>query len=603
MCSIFGYIGKNYCLVENRFVKDLQHRGPDDQGVYVNDEISLTLGQTRLSIIDLSAKGHQPMFDSTNNFIIVFNGEVYNYREIKIKLLNLGYVFNTETDTEVVLNSFIEWGEECMNYFRGMFAFCIFNKDKSELFLARDRFGIKPLIYTFLEDQFIFCSELKPIIRSNFVPKKLSHEATNDYFRMGAVKQPKTIIDGVFQLLPGHFMKVKSDKTYTIKKYYDLVESSLLLPQVDDYLDAVSVVRQELETATKYHMVGDVEVGVFLSGGVDSTSVTALMKKYSDSKISTFSVGFKDKTEAFDETNIASRTAKSLGTNHYNIFIDDLYIANIFDKFIDDIDQPSFDGINTYIVSKETARKIKVALSGLGGDEIFAGYSHFKIIRDNVLKKPNMLSLLGKKVNTLRPNRFTKKYPMRGLAEEVAIYQNRVLNVDLSLVLKHCSIPPRILVNKELSSIQRISKFEIDNYLLDTLLRDADVLSMASSLEVRPVLLDHKLVELAFSLKDEYKIRGNLLKSVFVESVKDLIPNEVWNRKKTGFTMPYSRWMNSALNDRFIELMDQPQLDTVFCKKYLDEVKLKVKQKKLIAADWNFFIFINWLQNNKIDIS
>ena len=268
----------------------------------------------------------------------MFNGEIYNFKELKQELVSLGYNFNTNFDTEVVLKSFIHWGEICIQKFRGMFAFCIFNKKNRSLFLAGDRFGIKPLIYYFLDDQFIFSSELKSFLNSNFVTKKLSNEAVCELFKYGSVKQPNTMLEGVYQLLPAHCMTIKIDRSYEIKKYYDYVKESKKLPKIDSYNEAVLKVREELELATKYHMVSDVDVGAFLSSGIDSTVVVALMKLYSDKQINTFSIGFKNKTYVQDETVIASRTAKQLGCNHQNIKIDDEYVENIFDDFIESID-------------------------------------------------------------------------------------------------------------------------------------------------------------------------------------------------------------------------------------------------------------------------
>jgi len=364
MCSIFGAIGKNYKNIEKNFSMELRHRGPDDSGIYYDNIRSLALGHTRLSIIDLSNHAHQPMANENESHVLVFNGEIYNYQEIKIRLISLGYKFYTNSDTEVVLKSYVEYGENCVNHFRGMFAFCIYDKKRGELFLARDRFGIKPLIYTFLDDQFIFSSELRPFLKSNVVTKKLSNQATNEYFQYGSVRQPNTMLEGVYQLMPGHSMTVQMERIYEIEKYYDYVERSSKLPEIKSYDEAVKKVRDELEIATQYHMIADVDVGAFLSGGVDSTAVIAMMKNFSAKKINTFSVGFKNKTNVEDETEIAARTAKYLGCRHHNIKIDDNYVKNIFDDFITSIDQPSIDGINTFIVSRETAKEMKVASSG-----------------------------------------------------------------------------------------------------------------------------------------------------------------------------------------------------------------------------------------------
>jgi asparagine synthase (glutamine-hydrolysing) len=349
--------------------------------------------------------------------------------------------------------------------------------------------------------------------------------------------------------------------------------------------------------------VADVEVGAFLSGGVDSTAVVAMMKHYSDKQINTFSLGFKHKTNVEDETDIAKRSAKYLGCKHHSIKIDDDYVVSIFDDFIDSIDQPSIDGINTYIVSLETAKEMKVALSGLGGDEIFAGYPHFKTISEYSNQKRGRMSFIGERLNNIRPNRFTNKYSFTGLDEELALEKQRAINKDLTKILKNNSaFSIQSLIFDNLSSIQKISKSEIDNYMLNTLLRDNDVLSMANSLEVRPILLDHKLVELAFSLNDSFKVRDGTLKSIFIDSIKDIIPSEVWQRKKTGFEMPFSSWMNNGLNSKFLKVIDNPKTKDIFQVDFLNSLKNRVKCKNLKRADWMVFIFLSWLVKYDINI-
>lgn len=602
MCSIYGTIGKNYKNIEQVFSKELYHRGPDDSGIYYDDTKSLALGHTRLSIIDLSNHAHQPMYNENKNFILVFNGEIYNYQEIRKELISLGHEFHTNSDTEVVLKSNMEFGQDCVSRFRGMFAFCVYDKQKEQLFLARDRFGIKPLIYTFLDEQFIFSSELKPFLKSNVIPKKLSANALNEYFQYGSIKQPNTMLEGVYHLMPGHCMSVKLDKSYEIKRYYDYVEESNKLPKIDNYEEAVKKVREELEIATKYHMVADVEVGAFLSGGVDSTAVVAMMKHYSDKQINTFSVGFKNKTNIEDETDIASRSAKQLGCNHHNIKIDDAYVENIFEDFIGSIDQPSIDGINTYIVSRETSKEMKVALCGLGGDEIFAGYQHFETISEYSQQKKGTVSFVGQQLNKIRPNRFTNKYEFVGVSEDVALDRQRTILKNLDKVLQKTLPTTHYLLFTNLSSIQKISKCEIDNYMLNTLLRDNDTLSMAHSLEVRPILLDHKLVELAFSLDDSFKVRGGMLKSVFVDSVKDIIPSEVWQRKKTGFEMPFVDWMNGGLNKDFAQVVYGQKAIKIFNQNYLEDLQNRVKSKNLKRVDWMSFVFLSWVERYEVEV-
>ncbi|MGH1406894.1 MAG: asparagine synthase (glutamine-hydrolyzing) [Rhodomicrobiaceae bacterium] len=602
MCGIYGTISAQNNEIVSNFYQSLIHRGPDNYNVYQDKEKSLVLGHTRLSIIDLSEQSQQPMHDSTGQYVLIFNGEIYNYKELKIELEKLGYKFLTDSDTEVVLNSYIEWGQECVQYFRGMFAFCIYDTKKQTLFLSRDRFGIKPLIYTFLNGQFTFCSELKPLILSGLFPKKLCPHAVSDYFRFGSVRQPKTIFKDVFHLMPGHSMTVNLDLTYQINRYYNFVEEAKKAEPIHDYSEAVQTIRKELEIATKYHMVADVEVGAFLSGGVDSTSCVALMQQHSDKPINTFSIGFKQKEAVPDETALAELTAKKLGTFHKSIRIDDQYIENIFDDFIQSIDQPSIDGINTYIVSRETAKELKVALSGLGGDELFAGYPHFEKISNSSQSSPNIFSYIGTLLNKVRPNRFTNQCEYAGMEAQLALDKLRTVNPNIENILNSSANSEIVDINSNLSPLQRISIGEIDNYLLSTLLRDCDILSMAHSLEVRPVLLDHKLAEVAFNLPDNFKIKEDRFKAVFIDAVKDTIPKEVWNRKKTGFEMPFASWLNGKLNARFSHVAHSSSAAKLFNTDFLKAMQLRINQHSLSNSDWVFFVFLSWLETYQVEL-
>ncbi|MEO1958044.1 MAG: asparagine synthase (glutamine-hydrolyzing) [Nautiliaceae bacterium] len=583
MCGIYGFVGREYREID--FRDELRKRGPDGDGVFYDENI--TLGHTRLAILDLE-NASQPMeFD---NLVIVFNGEIYNYKELREELKKDGYSFYTNSDTEVLLKGFHKWGSGVLERLRGMFAFCIYDKKNKKLFLARDRFGIKPLIYGFFGKRFVFSSELKPIFKS-FLPKKLNYKALASYFRYGSISQPNTILDGFYFLMPGHFMEVDFNLNYKIKKYYDLVLTTPF--EVSSYDEAIKLTRQKLQEATKYHLVSDVEVGAFLSGGVDSSVVVGLMREFKKD-INTFSVGFSERVGVVDESEVAKRVAKFFSTKHHSIKINSDYVRKIFDEFILSLDMPSIDGINTFIVSKETSKKVKVAISGLGGDEIFGGYSHFKFI---IQKKP-FFAKVAKFIHSIKPNRFTNPYKFVGLDEFESVELQR--SVNLEKVLKG-KFNFEIFKEQNLTPLQKITLFEIRNYLLNTLLRDSDVLSMANSLELRPVLLDHKLVEFAFWLRDDFKIRDGRMKAVFVDAIKDLIPKEVYTRKKSGFEMPYVFWMNRVFNKEFLSLLEDKTLEKIFEKNYLENLKKRVKFKKTQRRDWMMWIFLKYLKHYKVE--
>jgi asparagine synthase (glutamine-hydrolysing) len=604
MCGIYGAIGENYKNIENPFKESLYHRGPDDSGFFTDDNAKIGLGHNRLSIIDLSNNAHQPMADDSGRFTIVFNGEIYNYQELKYTLEKEGFQFTSSSDTEVVLKGFMHWKEECLNKLRGMFAFVIFDKKTNHLFIARDRVGIKPLLYFNDGKQFIFASELKPFLVNNIIPNKINLNAVQEYFSYGGIKQPNTMLLNVFHLMPGHYMSVSKDLTVKTVKYYDVKNNINNKLGITSYNDAVSFIRKEFEEATKYHIISDVEVGAFLSGGVDSTAVVSLMKKLSTKNIYTFSLGFNKQSEVTDESDVAKRSAETLGTIHSSITVDDKYISNIIDNFIYSLDQPSNDGINTYIISKETSNKIKVALSGLGGDEIFAGYNHFRNIYNYSGCKKNVVSTIGEKLNNIKANRFTYKYAYYEKTPETSLNKHRVINSELSSLLNVTesieNIEPKLHPN--LSTLQRISVAEIEGYLRDTLLRDCDAVSMAHSLEVRPILLDHKLIESTLSLPDEFKLHNGILKSLFIDVSKDIIPEEVWRRKKTGFVMPYVSWLNGVLNNKFYQEFQNFQIKEIFNQSYLIELNNRIIKKKLVRKDWLTFIFISWMNTNKLSL-
>jgi asparagine synthase (glutamine-hydrolysing) len=550
MCSIFGYISAK-SVTPNIFQQYLVHRGPDGHGVFRDDNANITLGHGRLSIIDLTSSSDQPMIDEDGNLILIFNGEIYNYQEIKEDLSKRGHTFRTHSDTEVLLKAYKEFGKNCLTMLRGMFAFAVYDKQKDKLFLARDRFGIKPIFYSFYQNQFVFASEVTPIVESGLVPKTISQHALDQFFLYGSVSQPNTIYNNISALMPASYLEVNvKNLKHEINSYYNFVgESKKLHYNSISYNEAIEIVRSKLEEATRYHLVADVEVGAFLSGGVDSTAVVALMSKYSGAPIKTFSVGFAGKTEVADETSLARQSAASLGCNHTDVIVGESEILNLFEGFIGSLDQPSIDGFNTYIVSKAAAKSVKVVLSGLGGDEIFGGYEHFKLIQESAAKSPNILEQLLQKVHQLRPNKYTSHISLYGQTPSEAIIQQRTL---LPYAIKKGLLQKPITGNSltekdDLNALQQISKSEINNYLLNTLLRDSDVMSMAHSIECRPILLDHVLVETAFAMPSDFKIRNGVKKAIFIDAVKDIVPAQVYQRKKTGFEMPLTTWLNKSL--------------------------------------------------------
>lgn len=598
MCGIYGIFGHHAAQAEAIFADALHHRGPDDRGIFCKPEHNIAIGHTRLSIIDLSTSAHQPMTDASGRYVLVFNGEIYNYKELKAELEKTGVSFQTHSDTEVVLNSFIHWGETCLDKLRGMFAFAIYDQQAQTLFLARDRFGIKPLLYTFNGDRFTFSSELKPLLNSEHYRNTLDADAVQDYFRFGSVQQPKTILQGVSSLLPGHCMTVRANQQHTLHCYYQLadhISSTLPGDKHLDYATARQTLLAGLEQAARYHMVADVDVGAFLSGGVDSTAIVALMQNYSDKPIKTFSIGFDNQNEVFDELSLARQTAQLLNTDHHEIRVTDTMVSQNFEDFISAIDQPSIDGMNTFLVSKFTAEHVKVAVSGLGGDEVFGGYDHFRRIQQlAALPQLPGLQALVDALHQRKPNAFTKYAALIGSAPEQATLRVRAQTRQIPLKYLNTQDYAAISTYPEASCIQRVSLAEISGYLANTLLHDTDTVSMAHSLEVRPMLLDHKLVELGLSLPDAYKVTKTHLKQIFVDTIKDQIPEPVWNRKKTGFEMPFAKWLNNKLNGHYQMALNQPIAQQLLNKSYLNARQHAAQNKQLDRTDWKVLIFLHW---------
>lgn len=619
MCGIAGITGKMADeLLLKRMLAAQKHRGPDDIGMVYAPDRRTVLGHNRLSIIDLSAAGHQPMCTKDGRYWIVYNGEVYNYKNIRAKLIEKGYEFTSETDTEVILYAYMEWGSEVLNVLRGMFAFAIWDKIAGSIFLARDRFGIKPLFYSLSNDTFSFASEVTSLVASGLVSSKIDIQSLYDYMLVGATVQPRTILKDVKCLMPGHFLQIKDGKVL-MKRYWDLHESSIALTRRFkgiSYHEAVTELRDRLDEAARIHMISDVPVGAFLSGGIDSTAIVGLMGRWSSKKIKTYSISFESKYDYLSEEKWATLAARRLGTEHTNIVVSGTDLSNNFEQLIDSFDQPSMDGINSFFVSKAARKGVKVALSGLGGDEIFGGYSHFlkihnaaRVLPDGLNRniawamKPALSCLPGRyrlAISTLIDSPLDRVSAVRRLNSE------RKLKSMLSNKLgenKYFPLQDRYahLFNSSADSFKNLSYIELSTYLRDTLLRDNDVMSMKSSLEVRPMLLDHSIAEFVFALPTDYIIQKKTYnKPLFVDAVKDILPDEIILRPKMGFEFPLNAWLRTSLKriaiEQFESSVAKELLNPDFRKKCIKDLT-NVKSKTYL---WSLFILLGYLGRNKI---
>lgn len=579
MCGIAGIAGiENHTPLVN-MVKAMHHRGPDDSGTWNGDTIHL--GMARLSIIDLSAAGHQPMFSPDGRYVMVYNGETYNFGEERKKLEAEGVQFVSHSDTEVILHLFIKYKERCVDYLRGMFAFAVWDKQDKRLFIARDHLGIKPLLYYYNDGKLVFCSEMKGMLASGLIDRKLSEEGLSLYLQKGFIAPPYSAIKKVFTLKPGHCLTWQAGSEPVIKPYWDIEKK---LTTTNTYGDAVKNVRQMVLDSVSEELVSDVPLGVFLSGGLDSSVVVGAMKAIGTPKIDTFSVGFE--SDDLDETSDAEESANFFNTNHHKVIVGEKEVADDFDHFIFGVDQPSVDGLNTYLVSKATKKNVTVALSGLGGDELFVGYSW----QHKFYKNPQSANIiggllspfggaiasmgsLGKKVKGRYINYASVKEYYKGLHR---LYSEDFLQANLQSRfsnLAHGGVMDNTIAQYPMQDnytrLQQISKEDLRYFMGARLLRDSDAVAMAHSLEVRFPLIDLRLVEYVWNLPDEYKVHHNLsveqlnkgyeqtlsyrqggVKKLLFDAFEKELPANFDKRSKRGFKMPFEKWMRGLLADR-----------------------------------------------------
>lgn len=624
MCGINGILGLNH----NDQAKDriaamniaLAHRGPDDGGFFLDENI--VLGHRRLSIIDLSADGHQPMQSSDKRYTIVYNGELYNYLEIKNQLTN--YPFKTATDTEVILAAYTKWGKDCLQKFNGMFAFAIWDRVEKIVFVARDRLGIKPLYYFYQDKKFIFSSEIRALLASGIIPRKLNRSVLPDYLRYQVVHAPNTIIQHVFMLMPGHYIEA-SQTDFKIKSYWDIAKVSKQHVEKKSYKDTCKDVNELLCISVERRLIADVPFGAFLSGGIDSSSIVALMSQISKTKVKTFCIVFEE--EEFSEAKHSRLVAKKFNTDHHEIKLKPIDFLNQLPEILGAIDHPGGDGFNTYVVSKVTKQAgITMALSGLGGDELFAGYNIFKRII-SIQQKPwlnaiplyvrsglgNILRGIGNSIATDKMAEFLSLRTL-GVSDVYPLLRQALLDYQVQQLLRIDRLPEsnvylqaqeieRIFHNSKLN-LSKIAAIEIGSYMQNVLLRDADQMSMASALEVRVPFLDHELVEYILNIPDEYKMPVTS-KKLLTDSLNGLVPEEVINRPKMGFTFPWNHWLKNELREfcsqKIASLSQREEFkqDGVVG---LWNNFLKNDPRLSWSRVWHLVVLEDWMERNNIEV-
>lgn len=567
MCGINGFNFADDQLI-NKMNKNTKHRGPDDSGVFMSKQWSL--GHNRLSIIDLSKAGHQPMISEDRGLAIIFNGEIYNFLEIKKELLAKGYKFKSRTDTEVVLYAYKEWGKDCLQKFNGMFAFAILNINTEEIFLARDRIGIKPLYYYAKNGKFIFSSEVKAIL-CHSVNCRLNTEALNIYFRLLYVPSPLTMWQNIYKLEPGHFACVKNGRI-KISRYWHLADK----PLINDKNYIESEISRLLYDSVKKRLMSDRPVGVFLSGGIDSTIITGIMSSISD-KVNTFSVGFTQ-TEEQDKYNndflTARKTAKYFKTNHHECILSAEDIRKNLEETIYYMDEPVSNHIQTVnlLLSCFAAWHVKVVLGGDGGDELFGGYEryYYNLLIDRMQKIPRVLrqniftKLFFNALN--KKSAYEKINCPAGVARYLTFFAQKEKQITsfLSPEFNHPKFLPDWLRKKCFQQVdekqfsRQFMQVDLQTWLPDESLLRSDKMSMAAGLEQRVPFLDHRLVELADRIPLKYKIgkKGLCLgyvghnykgKDILRSAMKEYLPDFVLDQPKWGWFSPAAKWLRGPL--------------------------------------------------------
>jgi asparagine synthase (glutamine-hydrolysing) len=626
MCGITGIFAFNLVGKFNRVhitaaTMALIKRGPDFQDIYTDEWVGL--GHRRLSIIDTTECGNQPMWDESKRYCIVFNGEIFNYRELRDELVAKGVRFSSHSDTEVLLYLFIRDKENCLKRLNGFFSFCIYDKQEQSFFVARDRYGIKPLLYVFDEDKFVFASEMKSILQYG-IEKNIDYTSLYTYFQLNYIPAPATIFQSVKKLMPGHYLKIQRQKIeegiyYTIP--FDRNQSSSI-----EYDQAKEKLKHLLEDSVKRRLVSDVPLGAFLSGGIDSSVITALASKHKPD-LHTFSIGFRDE-KFFDETEYAKLVTKHFKTEHtvFSLTNDDLY--GHVHTILDYIDEPFADSsaINVFILSKETRKHATVALSGDGADELLAGYNKhaaFHRIINKGIKEQTVAALapIWKALPKSRSNPFANKtrqlarfaegmklgskeryWKWAGYADE-----NEALNVfnersRQHIVHEEYQQRKSNLLNTipEKENISDILLTDMLVVLPNDMLTKVDLMSMAQGLEVRVPFLDYTVVDFIFSLPDHYKIDSQLRKRILQDAFKDILPSQLYNRPKKGFEVPLLKWfrremksliMDDLLSEKFIEQQNIFDFNEI---KKLKEQLFSSNPGDIHARIWALIVFQWW---------
>ena len=626
MCGIFGIVAHRSRIpdgVLERGTESLAHRGPDDSGTVVlhgAGSVEVGLGNRRLAILDLSPSGRQPMHDAATRNWIVYNGEIYNFREIRTELEKSGARFVSHSDTEVLLKAYSVWGEQCLNKFRGMFAFAIWDSARQSLFLARDPMGIKPLYYAQTGSYFIFASEVRSILGTGLLPCRIDPAGLTNYLTFGSAYDPLTLIDGIRSLPAGHTLSWK-DGSSQQAAYWDLIEDPL---GIHDEGYKVADLRGLLEQAVQSQLISDVPVGIFLSGGIDSSALVSMVSR-ARVKPSTFSIVFREAD--FSEAEHSRAVAARFHTDHHEITVSQTDALAAIPDALRAMDLPTMDGVNTYFVSRETRRAgVKVALSGLGGDEVFAGYSSFRTV-PRMERFSRTWNHLPKAVGRGLASTFRAIAPASDQNRKLALLANgnghalhpyfitrmlftpeqreTLLQSQDTSVSESAATSQRELLDRalQLDPVNRVSYLESRCYMLNTLLRDADFMSMSQGLEVRVPLIDHQLAKTVLALPGKSKLNGTP-KKLLVDALEGSLPEEIVHRPKRGFTLPFEHWMRQELRNEIEPVLDPRKIEAGPLAGLLNGAAVRRIWQEFLGGSvswtrpWSLYVLQRWCERN-----
>lgn len=592
MCGICGFSWNDEALIR-RMADRIVHRGPDQEGFFCTDGMSL--GFRRLSIIDLSENGSQPMFNEDNTVCLVFNGEIYNFQELRPQLEAKGHRFRSNTDSEVILHGYEEYGIDVVNHLRGMFGLALYDTVRKRLLLARDRIGIKPLYYTRQNGRLVFGSEIKSILQDPGVERQVNHQALYDYLGFEFVPAPETMFAGISKLPAGHLLVWENGQA-SVRRYWDLsFRPAAPMPRFEE---AVEQLREHLDTAVKSHLVSDVPLGVFLSGGLDSSCLVALMRRHISGPLKTFTIGYEDKT--FSELDYAQIVADHCQTDHRVLRLDSLKPAYV-EETLYHLDEPMTDlsTVPLYLLCKQAREHVTVCLSGEGADESFAGYDRFKASRlnssyFNLLPRVVRHQLVARMARLL-PDQPQKKgvinmlkrfvegatLPEDGQHLRWQYFLNTTLEQGLfqSGFRSHINGDPFWQVREHDSRCDALDRVNREIYLdmrfmmTDSVLMKVDRMSMASALEIRVPLLDHVLVEFLASLPGDWKLNKMTTKYIFRAALKGLLPDKIVHRGKQGYSLPVKHLLRGELRTYMVErLHDSTVLRETMDMAYIDRL-------------------------------